>query len=58
MRIMHISFECESAFDLWNKTRRLEKDKSYEMTSLHYNREENQKRPWVVVAKKEDFDAV
>jgi hypothetical protein len=54
---MHISFESETAFDLWNKTRRIKKDDTLKMISIHYNKELNPQKPWVVVCKKEEENA-
>jgi len=54
---MHITFECESAFELWNKVKKLERSKA-QVKSVHFNTDGETKRPWIVVAKKEDFDAV
>jgi len=48
---MHITFESESAFDLWNKTRRIERGQEYELVGVHYNKEYNPQTPWLLTAK-------
>ena len=56
---MHITYESENAFDLWNKTRRVTRNKQ-EILSAHFNKESNPQKPWVLVAtpQKEDWDAI
>lgn len=56
---MHISFESETAFELWNKVKRIERSKQYNIKSIHFNTESDPNKPWIITAaKKEDFDAV